>query len=311
MRRMRIEHTTTYTYSNPVDFGTHRLLLRPREGHDIRIETSKLEIDPKYTIHWHRDAYNNSVGVVSFSKPAPRLKIFSETVIQNYEDAPLDFIVAEYAVNFPFHYDPTERTGLMPFLLSIYPDDSFQVRDWLFQFWKPGQIIETYVFLDIINKAISNQFEYMVREEPGVQSPAATLSGNTGSCRDFATLFMEACRYVGLAARFVSGYLHCEPTEKGHGATHAWAEVYLPGPGWKGFDPTSGELVGNNHIPVAVNRHPEAVPPISGSFMGKLSQPPAMEVNLRVAELDQKKPTEPSFLTDTEKNASKTTAGGS
>lgn len=292
MRRLKIEHATTYTYSNPVGFGTHKLLLRPREGHDIRIETSKLEIDPEYSIHWHRDAYNNSVGMVNFSRNSNRLKVFCETVIQNYDDMPLDFIVAEYAVHFPFHYDPTERTGLMPFLLSAYPDDSAPIREWLFQFWKPGQSLETYVLLDTINKAISERFQYMVREEPGVQSPARTLSGNTGSCRDFATLFMEACRYVGLAARFVSGYLHCEPTEKGHGATHAWAEVYLPGPGWKGFDPTSGELAGNNHIPVAVDRHPEAVPPISGSFAGKLNQPPSMEVNLRVTELNQETGTE-------------------
>jgi transglutaminase-like putative cysteine protease len=97
---------------------------------------------------------------------------------------------------------------------------------------------------------------------------------------------MEACRLIGLAARFVSGYLHCPATEIGHGTTHAWAEVYLPGAGWKGFDPTTGEVVGINHIPVAVHRHPEAIPPVAGSFVGQLSAPPALSVNVQVQTLD-------------------------
>jgi transglutaminase-like putative cysteine protease len=123
---------------------------------------------------------------------------------------------------------------------------------------------------------------YQMREAPGVQTPGATVAQQSGSCRDFATLFMEACRLMGLAARFVSGYLHCPATEAGHGATHAWAEVYLPGAGWKGFDPTIGALVGVDHIPVAVHRHPEAIPPIAGSFVGQLAAPPALEVEVQV-----------------------------
>ncbi len=102
----------------------------------------------------------------------------------------------------------------------------------------------------------------------GCSVPARTLDKNSGSCRDFATLFIEACRSWGLAARFVSGYMLCEATEAGHASTHAWAEVYLSGAGWKGFDPTSGTMAGSQHVAVAVSRHPEAATPIAGSFIG-------------------------------------------
>jgi transglutaminase-like putative cysteine protease len=123
-----------------------------------------------------------------------------------------------------------------------------------------------------------------MREEPGVQRPTETLEKKSGSCRDFATLFIEGCRYFGLAARFVSGYLHCPDTVQGHGSTHAWAEVYLPGAGWIGFDNTSGIVVGQDHIAVAVTRHPADAPPVSGSFSGHISRPPTLQVEVIVSE---------------------------
>jgi transglutaminase-like putative cysteine protease len=122
--------------------------------------------------------------------------------------------------------------------------------------------------LQRLSAHIHQTLSYRLREEPGVQIAAETLSYGTGSCRDFAYLLMEAARYLGLASRFVSGYLHAPPSPVNFGATHAWAEVYLPGAGWKGFDPTIGEIVGTNHIAVAVARLPESVPPIAGSFVG-------------------------------------------
>ena len=118
---------------------------------------------------------------------------------------------------------------------------------------------------------------------PGVQTPTETLLYGTGSCRDSAYLFMEAARRLGFASRFVSGYLHSPPSSANFGATHAWAEVFLPGAGWKGFDPTIGEVVGTNHIAVAVARMPESVPPVAGSFVG----PPgaSLDVGVWVSEL--------------------------
>ncbi|MDH4022124.1 MAG: transglutaminase family protein [Gammaproteobacteria bacterium] len=284
MKRIRIQHSTSYRYSEPVTLMPHKLMIRPRAGHDIQLESSSLAITPGHTIKWHRDIYGNSVAVVTFLEPSTELSVVSDVVITHYESAPLDFLVDEKAVNFPFYFDPSERVDLIPFQTLCFPGDSDSVRDWLQQFWQPGQVIETYVLLDRINKHIVASFNYRMREEPGVQRPADTLAKRSGSCRDFATLFIEACRYFGLAARFVSGYLHCPETVHGHGSTHAWAEVYLPGAGWIGFDNTSGIVVGQEHIAVAVTRHPGDAPPISGSFRGPVSRPPTLRVEVIVSE---------------------------
>ncbi len=242
MKRIRIRHSTSYRYSEPVTLGPHKLMIRPRAGHDIQLESSSLLIEPANTVKWHRDIYGNSVAMASFLEPANELLIASEVVIAHYDTQPLDFVVDEKAVTFPFYFDPSERVDLIPYQTLCFPGDSAAVRDWLQQFWRPGQLIETYVLLDTINKYIVRNFSYRMREAPGVQRPAETLAERAGSCRDFAALFIEACRYFGMAARFVSGYLHCPETVHGHGSTHAWAEVYLPGAGWIGFDNTSGTI---------------------------------------------------------------------
>ena len=275
---------TTYEYSQPVTLLPHKLMIRPRAGHDIHLESSSLTITPSSSVKWHRDIYGNSVAMVTFHEPADELTVISDVVVEHYEAEPLNFLVDDKAVTFPFYFDPSERVDLIPYQTLCFPGDSEAVRDWLQQFWRPGQVIETYVLLDRINKDIVQNCAYHMREEPGVQRPAQTLEKRAGSCRDFAALFIEACRYFGLPARFVSGYLHCPDTVQGHGSTHAWAEVYLPGAGWKGFDNTSGIVVGHDHIAVAVTRHPADAPPISGSFSGTISRPPAMQVKVVVSD---------------------------
>lgn len=285
MQRLQISHLTEYRFSAPVTFQPHRLLIRPREGHDVRIESSKLDVFPAYTVKWHRDVFDNSVAVVSFTESADRLTIGSEVVIQHYEEAPLDFIVEDYAVIYPFSYRPDESADLAPFQQPIYVHDQGALRQWLDALAVGQQPLETYVLLDRINQAIAAGFKYVMREQPGVQAPAATLACRSGSCRDFATFFIEACRQLGLASRFVSGYLHAPATEAGNAATHAWSEVYLPGPGWKGFDSTTGEVTGSRHIPVAVARHPQAVPPVAGSFIGPSGEQPPPIVQVQVTAL--------------------------
>lgn len=285
MRRLQIEHETTYEYAETVALLPHKLLLRPREGHDIRIESADLTIAPAHHLQWQRDVYDNSVAWVNFIEPSNRLSIVSRLLLQHYDDQPLDFLVAEFAVFYPFQYEAAERVDLGPYLLPVFVSDQPLLSTWLRTFWQPGQVVETYVLLDTLNKAIAGGFAYQQREQPGVQTPATTLANHSGSCRDSATLFIEACRNLGLAARFVSGYLYSTPVAPGQGATHAWSEVYLPGAGWKGFDPTSGQVVGNDHIAVAVSRHPESVPPVSGSFLAATPQSPRMQVAVRVAEI--------------------------
>ena len=283
MQRIKIWHQTRYTFSGSVWLEPHRLMVRPREGHDLRIESWRLDTTPPATLRWHRDAHDNSVATTTFDTPAKQLLITSEVIIQHYDEAPLDFLVTDYAVNYPFAYEPEEAAVLAPYMSCSTQARNGALRTWVAGFWKPGERIQTYGLLERLCTGINRGMSYQVREEPGVQTAVETLSCGTGSCRDFANLFMEAARALGLAARFVSGYLNTPVAQPSAGATHAWADVYLPGAGWKGFDPTLGELAGSKHIPTAVARSPEAVPPVAGSFFGP--QGTRLEVGVQVVEL--------------------------
>ena len=261
----RIRHHTTYHYDALVWLDDHVLRLRPREGHELRIGASLLRISPTATLRWHRDAEDNSVAIASFSEPAHTLTIESEVLIQQYHQAPLDVLVASQALFFPFQYGD-EQLLLAPYRQPV--DHDCSLERWVAGLYAPGERLETYTLLQRISGCIRGTLRYVRREEPGVQSPALTLSNGSGSCRDFATLFLAAARLLGLAARFVSGYLHNPLSPEAGGSTHAWAEVYLPGAGWTGFDPTTGGLAGPDHIAVAVSHRPDAVPPVAGSFRG-------------------------------------------
>ena len=280
MQRLRIKHLTEYFFSSQVTLNEHRLLLRPREGHDVRIETSRLDITPAYQIKWQRDVFDNSLAIVNFRELSTSLIIASEVVIQHYGQAPYDFLLEDYAVNFPFTYAENEQVDLTTFQLSNFVNDRQIIIKWLQQIGLSG--MGTFSMLVKLNQMISNQFQYRTRTEPGVQSPAQTLALHSGSCRDYATLFIEACRCLGLASRFVSGYLHAPATEAGNATTHAWVEIYLPGTGWKGFDPTCGVITGTQHIAVAVARDPEAVPPVSGSFIGACAAEMRVDVQVKL-----------------------------
>ena len=281
MQRFKLFHETIYDFQSEVSFGPHKLLIRPREGHDVRIESSSLAISPPATVRWHRDELDNSVAVSRFSVPARQLKIVSEVIIQHYDEWPLDFLVDDHAVTYPFVYDNEEQRVLSPYLRVDAREPSQLFEAWIGRF-NQVESMETYILLTRICEAIATENQYTIREEPGVQSPDETLSNASGSCRDYAWLFMSTARRLGLAARFVSGYLHAPATELDYGATHAWAEVYLPGAGWKGFDPTSRQVTGCHHIPTAVAVMPEAVPPVSGHFTGPLSEQPRLRVRVQV-----------------------------
>ncbi len=267
MKRIRIYHLTEYRFSEPVELSEHTILLRPREGHDIRIESSRLSVSPAHTVKWYRDIYGNSVGTLHINGLTDHLSIESEIIIENYAEQPLDFLVDHRAVTYPFPFEPEERLDLLPYRTHTWPNETKRLKEWIAAYWLPGQAIETFALLDQMNQSIVAGFRYQMRETPGVQNPARTLSLGSGSCRDFAAFFIEACRYLGFAARFVSGYLH-NPGATQHGSTHAWSEVYLPGAGWIGFDNTSGLVTGPDHIATAVHRHPESIPPVTGSFIG-------------------------------------------
>jgi transglutaminase-like putative cysteine protease len=266
MQRYRILHRTYYNFPAEVVLQPHALRLRPRESHELRIESSDLTITPSATLRWHRDVEDNSVAIATFETPASQLLIESEVVIQQSNPAPLDFLVDDDAVNYPFSYPATDKAVLAPYMTAT--KDADPLADWVATLWRPAERLQTYSLLDRLSLRIRERLTYQAREAPGVQTAAETLRLGTGSCRDFASLFMETARHLGFAARFVSGYLQAAPSSADFGATHAWAEVYLPGAGWKGLDPTLGELAGPKHIAVAVARLPESVPPVAGAYLG-------------------------------------------
>lgn len=240
-----------------------------------------LQISPKATLRWHRDAENNSVAIATFTEPASSLRIESEVLIQQYHQDPHDFLVDPVALFFPFQYSAEEQLLLAPYRRPVDHDAALEL--WVAGLYAPGEHLETYALLKRISSCIHDTFHYVRREEPGVQAPVQTISSGSGSCRDFATLFLAASRLLGLATRFVSGYLHDPLSPEAGGSTHAWAEVYLPGAGWTGFDPTTGTLAGPDHIAVAISHRPDAVPPVAGSFRGSARS--SMTVGVWVTQL--------------------------
>ncbi|OIP54967.1 MAG: cysteine protease [Helicobacteraceae bacterium CG2_30_36_10] len=268
MQRYKIIHRTYYNYSSEVTLGIHSLLLRPREDYELRIESFVLKSTPDVKIFWHRDVEGNSVAIANYNQQTQQLLIESEVIIHQYNESPLDFLVSDYAIEYPFMYKNSEQFLLSPYMVLPEEETRVLLNNWIFNVYKSGEAVQTYTLLQRLAKYIHTTLSYTIREEPGVQSAQETLSLGSGSCRDFALLFMEAVKCLGFASRFVSGYLYAPLMASEVGSTHAWAEVYIPGAGWKGFDPTIGDIVGSSHIPVAVSRLAESVPPISGTFAG-------------------------------------------
>ncbi|HWL09119.1 MAG TPA: transglutaminase family protein [Planctomicrobium sp.] len=280
MKRIRIIHRTEYFYSQPVTFGPHRALLRPREGHEVHIAGSRLEIEPAAEIRWLRDIEGNSVAILTFNEPSDRLRLFAEMDVDLCDDNPIECLISPQARLYPFQYDPNEQVELLSYRLPSYPYDGPALHDWLLNLYRPGQVVETFELLNRLNTQIFEFLQYSPRDDHGVQLPHETLERGIGSCRDYAVLMMEAARYWGFGARFVTGYI--QMAEGQHGATHAWTEVYLPGAGWRGFDPTNNKLVGSEHISVAVAREQEKAAPLSGSWEGPAGSFERMEVSVQV-----------------------------
>lgn len=284
MRRFKIFHRTFYGFSANVQLQPHLFRLRPREGAELRIEKSSLNVEPEATLRWQRDVEDNTVARAEFTGWTSHLLIESTVHIQQFNVAPLDFVVDPGAIYYPFAYTAEDFPLLSPYLAADPQSELSQLRTWVASVWQPGETIQTYALLQRLCERIHQSFCYQIREEPGVQAPEFTINQGSGSCRDFAFLFIEAARHLGLAARFVSGYLNTPPSNLNYGSTHAWAEVYIPGAGWKGFDPTIGAIVGIDHTAIAVARLPASVPPVEGSFVGAASS--SLDVGVWVTPLD-------------------------
>lgn len=291
MPRLRINHRTTYTYSEPMAFGEHRLMVRPRDSHDLRLISAELRIVPTPTLRWIHDPFGNSVTIAEFSEMSTELSFESEIVIERYPDDTTSLEIEPYAQSLPFNYLDTEYPDLAPAIARRDSDPSGVVDIWALGFTAPGGPTDTLSLLIRMTESIKQDFTYIARETAGVQTAAETLSLRSGTCRDYALLMMEAVRSLGIAAHFVTGYLYDPTLDKGTnsdapvlgaGATHAWCEVYLPGLGWVSFDPTNGRYGSEDLIRIGIARAPEQAQPLSGLLKGDPSTALGMDVQVSV-----------------------------
>jgi transglutaminase-like putative cysteine protease len=269
---LNLSHVTTYTYRQPVSFGEHRILVRPRESYDQHLIDAALDIDPLPSdVRWLQDVFGNSVAIATFDRRAKELCFKSQVRVEHTPADVQNVHIEEYARRYPFTYSSEEMPDLLRSIERQHLDPLRQIDEWARRFVNAGGVTDTLGMLSEMTAAIKREFTYVARPEKGTQSPIETLARRKGTCRDYAMLMIEAARALGFAARFVSGYVYspnARDLRTGGGNTHAWVRVYLPGSGWVEFDPTNG-IVGNRGlIRVAVARDIYQAVPISGTWSG-------------------------------------------
>ncbi|WP_296598312.1 transglutaminase family protein [Phenylobacterium sp.] len=269
MGRLRIRHETFYSYERPVSFAAHRLLVRPRDSHAIRVVDAVLTVSPPGETRWVYDALGNSVCCFTPGGESTALSIVSELVIERYPADLSELKIEDPQTATPIVYVPADRSVLTPFIEPVTEDAEGDLLKWLRdQVGSPHE--PALEFLLRLNRTIRQDFDYQARDLGAAQEPSHTVKLRAGTCRDFAWLMVEALRRLGYAARFVTGYLYSPAHSeiRGAGATHAWCEVFLPELGWTEFDPTNALAESSDLIPVAVARTPQDAAPISGSIYG-------------------------------------------
>jgi transglutaminase-like putative cysteine protease len=253
----------------------------------VRVEEIRLTIEPRAELEWSRDLFGNSVATAHFSDPAEQLRIRSDVLLEQTLPFPLKSTRPAIPVPFPVRFSGLESIIAAAYLETTYPDDVMSVREWIEKTIALAGIRGAEDAVISVTRTIRQTIKYRRREEKGVQTPSETLDQKSGSCRDMATLMLEALRALGLPARFASGYLDCAASEAGRASTHAWAEAYLPECGWTGYDPTLGEPTSGKHVVTGVSNHPRGVMPISGSFFDKEKSYLGMKVTVQTERTDK------------------------
>jgi transglutaminase-like putative cysteine protease len=333
VRVLSVRHLTTYRYKEPVELGEHRMMFRPRESHDLRLIRTRLDITPQpKELRWLHDVFDNSVAVATFDGATNLLRFDSMITLEHVETKLPEYVLESGARRFPFDYSHDERPDLAQALHR--PNPSIEIDRWAAGFLPIGhphasavgapdtpravgspdtpravgppdtpravgppdtpRAVGTMDLLRAMALGIRKQLRYMRREERGVQTPVETLRHGSGTCRDFAWLMIDAVRSLGLAARFVSGYIYLPDAAQtaqrtplqpdDGGATHAWLQVYLPGAGWVDFDPTNSLIGNRNLIRVAVAWSPMQALPLWGTYRGSASSCLGMQVAVSVTE---------------------------
>lgn len=292
MARITIVHSTQYTYRNPVGLTRHRLMLRPDDSHDLRLVEAKLEVDPKPSrIHWAHDVFDNSICFLEWPEElrTSRLSIVSTLDLIHHPDgapAPV-YSLDPAAERFPFDYSADDLADLGRLVEPAGSDPDGAVAAFGQRFAREYGAVGTLALVEAMTHAIQAEIGYSARYEEGTQTAAQTLKLGTGTCRDFAVLMIGALRSLGIAARFVTGYLYDDTsgTTRGGGSTHAWCSVYLPGAGWIEYDPTNGLIAGANLIRVGATRTAAQALPVAGGFVGDASDPLELSVDVTVSAL--------------------------
>jgi uncharacterized protein (DUF2126 family)/transglutaminase-like putative cysteine protease len=270
-----IKHDTYYKYDRLINMGPHIIRLKPAPHSRTKIHSYSLNIEPKeHFINWQQDSFGNYLARVVMHDKVKEFKVEVEVVAEMTVINPFDFFVEEYAEKFPFQYEIQDTKELAPYFEIV--EDGPLLQEWVkkLSVYKDMNIVD---FLVAINREVNKEIDYTVRLEPGVFTCEESLTKKLGSCRDSGWLLVQTMRHLGLAARFVSGYLvqlkadqkaidGPSGTEKDFTDLHAWCEVYIPGAGWIGLDPTSGLLAGEGHIPLCCTPAPSSAAPISGAI---------------------------------------------
>jgi transglutaminase-like putative cysteine protease len=287
MRILSGRHITTYRYKQPVGFGEHRMMLCPREDHDQRLIELELEISPKPTsVRRSRDVFGNQIAIAHFSGRAEQLRVESRFLLEHSPSEFSDAHIEDCASGFPFVYQAEDLPHLLPFIERHCADPEQKIDDWMREFLAKRASTSTRTVLEALTRNIHKTFRYKARHEKGIQDPLVTLDLGSGSCRDVAMFMMEAVRSLGMAARFVSGYLYVRNHSENHsrgGNTHAWLQVYLPGSGWVDFDPSCGVAGNRDLVRVAVARAPSQAIPLAGVWIGCPADNLGMSVEVRVS----------------------------
>lgn len=284
---LRIVHRTHYHYAQAVSFQMHRLVIRPREGHDLRVERLELSITPAADVTWTWDIFGNSIAYAHFREPGAELNFDLNVVVRRFfpPDAPPH--KAPSPSPYPLAYDLLEQAIVAGYMTPVFAEETAAVHEWIGSLPNPRGFPSAEAFVVHLAEIIQQKIRYERREEKGVQTPQETLSMGRGSCRDVATLMMETLRHLGIAARFASGYLDCAATRGAGGSTHAWSEVYFPQLGWRGFDPTTGKRCDHRHIVAGTSHHPRGVMPVTGRYFGPSGAFQRMEVGVEFSTPEQ------------------------
>jgi transglutaminase-like putative cysteine protease len=287
MPLLTIHHKTEYRYSHPVAFGEHRIMLRPRDGHDLRVLAGELQITPEpMTLRWIHDVFGNSVAIATFDERAKTLSFSSTATIEHMPVDTFALTADDPAYFYPFLYDSEEILDLREFIAPQYGDPQGELSGWARNFLDGEGPTPTFNILSGMTHGIREAFSYRKRHAHGTQHPLDTLQTKSGTCRDYALFMIEALRRLGIAARFVSGYLFIHGDREhgyvGGGSTHAWVQVYLPSAGWIEFDPTNGIIGSRDLIRVAVARDPRQAIPLHGTYLGSADAFVGMDVSINV-----------------------------